>query len=128
VHVTMAYYSRQLDSVAEAVRVKRPDKNKIILQHDNARPHVGKLTKTKLNELGWEVLPSYSPDLAPSDYHLFRDLQVSLDDVLSDSDEEVKNWLQNYFDSMSHIFYRRGIDSVPTKWAKVIDNNGEYFD
>jgi hypothetical protein len=33
VHITMAYYSRQLDCMTE--RVKRPDKNKIIFQYDN---------------------------------------------------------------------------------------------
>src|SRR3954469_23682395 len=44
------------------------------LQHDNARPHTVKMTKEKLQALGWEVLPHppYSPDLAPSDFHLFR--------------------------------------------------------
>ena len=60
----------ELDRLAEAVRQKRPDKTKIILQHDNAKPHTAKLTKAKIQELGWEVLPHspYSPDIAPSDY------------------------------------------------------------
>ena len=43
--------------------------DKIILLHDNARPHVTALVKTYLETLKWEVLshPSYSPDIAPSD-------------------------------------------------------------
>jgi hypothetical protein len=47
-----ALYSQQLDHVAEAVHTKRPEKTKIILQHDNARQHTAKLTKSKLQELG----------------------------------------------------------------------------
>ena len=36
----------------------------------------GRVTK-KLSEFNWEILPHppYSPDIAPSDYHLFRALQ-----------------------------------------------------
>ncbi|GBM37090.1 Mariner Mos1 transposase [Araneus ventricosus] len=53
---------------------KRQDK--VILQHDNARPHVAKPVKTYLETLKWEVLPHppYSPDIAPSDYNLFRSM------------------------------------------------------
>ncbi|KAG5317907.1 MOS1T transposase, partial [Pseudoatta argentina] len=49
--------------------------DKVILLHDNARPHVAKPVKTYLETLKWEVLPNplYSPDIAPSDFHLFRD-------------------------------------------------------
>lgn len=51
-----------------------------ILLHDNARPHSAKITKEKLIELGIEALlhPAYSPDLAPSDYHLFKHLDSFL--------------------------------------------------
>jgi len=40
---------------------------------DNARSHVAAPVKRYLETLKWEVLPHpYSPDIAPSDYHLFR--------------------------------------------------------
>ena len=113
---------QQLDRLAEAVRQKRPDKTKIILQHDNAKPHTAKLTKAKIQELGWEVLSHspYSPDLALSDYHLFRDLQVILEGVHFIDEEGAETWLTNYFDSNPRIFYVRGIRSLPTRWAKII--------
>ncbi|KAG5323790.1 MOS1T transposase, partial [Pseudoatta argentina] len=67
--------------------------DKVILQHDNARPHVVKVVKTYLETLKWEILPHlpYSPDVAPSDYHLFRSMTHDLADQHFRSYEEVKN-------------------------------------
>lgn len=52
----------------------------IILLHDNARPHVVVSVKNYLKTLDWEVLPHppSSPDIAPSDYHLFRSVAHAL--------------------------------------------------
>jgi hypothetical protein len=45
----------------------------IVLLHDNARPHTAACTSSLLEHLNWELFdhPPYSPDLAPSDWHLF---------------------------------------------------------
>jgi len=45
--------------------------------HDNAPPHRVLATQKKLAYLGFQCLdhPPYSPDLAPSDYHLFLGLK-----------------------------------------------------
>ena len=42
--------------------------------------HVAKPVKTYLENIKWDVLPhaSYSPDLTPSDYYLFRSMQRRL--------------------------------------------------
>ncbi|KAF2350019.1 Transposase type 1 [Trinorchestia longiramus] len=52
-----------------------------ILLHDNARPHVARMTVQKFRELEYETLPHppYSPDLSPTDYHLFKHLSTFLD-------------------------------------------------
>jgi hypothetical protein len=49
----------------------------VLLQQDNARPHTAKKSLQKIEELeGIELLPhpDFSPDLAPSDYCLFRSM------------------------------------------------------
>ena len=127
--LTAAVYSDQLHRLADAVSQKRPEK-KVILLHDNARPHVAKLTRNTLEELGWEVLPhpAYSPDLAPSDYHLFRSLQTGLKEKEFENSEEVKKYLQSFFDQKSSAFYKRGIRALPERWAHVIDCSGDYPD
>ena len=78
--VTADLYSNQLDRVDQALKRQGLDTSKTKLIHDNARPHIAKLTEKKIDELGWELLPHppYSPDLAPSNYHMFRSMQHSL--------------------------------------------------
>ncbi|GJQ77693.1 hypothetical protein Trydic_g12815 [Trypoxylus dichotomus] len=68
---------------------------KLILQDDNARPHVAKPVKTYLETLKWEVLrhPPYSPDIALSDYHLFRSMAYDLADQQLSSYEDIENGL-----------------------------------
>uniref|UniRef100_A0A8C5MXC0 Histone-lysine N-methyltransferase SETMAR n=1 Tax=Leptobrachium leishanense TaxID=445787 RepID=A0A8C5MXC0_9ANUR len=46
----------------------------------NARPHVALQTVALLQNFGWNTIthPPYSPDLAPSDYHLFPKLKEYL--------------------------------------------------
>jgi hypothetical protein len=62
--VTAERYCQQLRHLEEAI------------QHDNARRHTANMTKAVIQELDWEILPHppYSPNLAPSDHHLFRSL------------------------------------------------------
>jgi len=60
----------QLDELKTAIEQKRPEianRKGVVFHQDNAQPHVSLITRQKLLELGWDVLPQppYSPDLAP---------------------------------------------------------------
>jgi hypothetical protein len=45
----------------------------VVLLHDNARAHTVARNRALLKHFNWELFDhaSHSPDLAPSDYHLF---------------------------------------------------------
>jgi histone-lysine N-methyltransferase SETMAR len=45
----------------------------VLLQHDNVCPHTARATAKKITDLHLEYIPhpAYSPDLTPSDYHVF---------------------------------------------------------
>ncbi|XP_035744177.1 histone-lysine N-methyltransferase SETMAR-like [Vespa mandarinia] len=125
-------YCQQLERLRQAIEIKRPEliNNKgVIFHHDNARPYTSLMTYQKLRELGWEVLmhPPYSPDLAPSDYHLFRSLQNSLNSAKLASKEACENYLSKFFVEKKKKFYNDGIMILPQKWQKVIDQNGMYL-
>ncbi|GBP48174.1 Mariner Mos1 transposase [Eumeta japonica] len=70
--------------LSRALKRKRPQyysrHDKIILLHDNGRPHVAVPVKNYLNTLDWETLPHppYSQDVTTSDYHLFRSMAYAL--------------------------------------------------
>ena len=72
-------YCSQLDQLIAALDEKHPElvnRKRIIFHQDNTRLHVYLMTRQKLLQIGWEVLIHllYSPDIAPSDFHLFQSL------------------------------------------------------
>ncbi|PNF29048.1 hypothetical protein B7P43_G14049 [Cryptotermes secundus] len=52
----------------------------ILLQHDNARPHAARTAVATISDLHFVCLPhpAYSPDLAPSDFHMFGPLKEAM--------------------------------------------------
>jgi hypothetical protein len=76
------------------------------------------MTKAAIQELDWEILPHppYSPDLAPSDYHLFCSLSNNLHAVFFNNDAELRNWLDDFFTAKPVDFFKRAIESLPERW------------
>ncbi|GBP59020.1 Mariner Mos1 transposase [Eumeta japonica] len=97
--ITGTVYQTQLMRLNLVLKEKRPQyfsrEDKIILLHDNARPHIAVPVKNYLITLDWEVLPHppYSPDIAPSDYHLIRSMAHALSEQRFTSYEDTKNWV-----------------------------------
>ena len=131
--VTGERYASQLTTLAEKLDEERPwsgkGRRKVILQHDNARPHVASASRDTVNKLGWEILPhpAYSPDIAPSDYHLFRSMQHELEGRQFKEVAEVRKWVHDWIASKNEFFFYRGIHMLPERWAKVIESDGHYF-
>lgn len=131
VTVTAELYCQQLNRLNNQLLVKRPglvNRKGVILQHDNARPHAARLTQEKIRQLNWEVLPhpSYSPDIAPSDFYLFRSMEHFLKNKNFKNADDVQTHLEAYFSSKDTEFYENGIKSLLTRWQKVLDNDGNY--
>ena len=84
--------------------------------------HIWSLAKNYWN-LGWP----YSPDLAPSDYHLFRSIQDSLNGKIFNDTNDVKSYLIQIFAGKNQKFYVHGIMILPERWQKIINKNGQYL-
>ena len=124
-------YCSQLDQLKAALDKKRAElfsRKRIIFHQDNASPHVSLMTRQKLLQLGWEVLihPLYSPDIALSDFHLFRSLQNSLNGKNFNSLEDCKRQLEQLFAQKDKKFWEDGIMKLPEKWQKVVKQKGGY--
>ena len=125
-------YCQQLDDLKTPFQEKMPEvfnRKDIILHHDNARPHAALRTCQKIAELDWEILshPPYSPDLAPSNCHLFLFLQNFLWGKKFKKEKDIKQALVNFFASKDETFFKNGIYKLPARWQEVINNNGNYI-
>ncbi|KAF2352489.1 Transposase type 1 [Trinorchestia longiramus] len=100
-----------------------------ILLHDNARPHVARMTVQKLTELGYETLPHppYSPDLSPTNYHLFKHLCTFLDGKTFRSKQEVEMTFKDFVASQPLTFYQQGINNLVVRWQRCIAAQSSYF-
>lgn len=130
--ITSEFYQQQLDRVKAKLAEKRPallNRRGVLFHQDNARPHVSASTILKLNSLGWELMvhPPYSPDLAPSDFHLFRSLSNFLTHKKFDNCEQLQLGVSEFFDSKDASFFRSGIFKLPDRWRKVLASEGDYF-
>ena len=76
----------------------------------------------KLNELSFELLPHppYSPDLAPSDYYLFADLNKMLQGKRFYCNEEVITETYAYFEAKDKSFYKKGIKMLEKRWTDCV--------
>jgi histone-lysine N-methyltransferase SETMAR len=52
----------------------------VVMLYDNARSHIAAVTEGVITTFGWEQFyhPPYSPDLVPSDFHVFLHLKTFL--------------------------------------------------
>jgi len=131
--VTSESYRSELQVVQEKLARIRPvtaTRKPPILLHDNARPHVSRETIQKLRELNWEVLahPAYSPDLAPSDYHMFSHMDRFVKEKQFHNQDMVENAVREFFESRNPEFFAKGIYDLLNRGEKCLDCNGDYFD
>jgi len=70
----------------------------ILLLHGNAQPHSVAQTQDLINSFRCEQMdhPPYSPDLAPSDFHLFLHLKKFLGGERFDNDNDLKDAVQKW--------------------------------
>ncbi|XP_065664430.1 histone-lysine N-methyltransferase SETMAR-like [Hydra vulgaris] len=130
--ITAEIYSAQLDRVSDALHQKQEALANIkgaVFHQDNARPHTAKISRETLARLQWEILthPPYSPDLAPSDYHLFLALDNHMRNQQFQKREDLENELIQFFSYQTQDFYKNGIYQLVSRWKKVILAEGDYL-
>jgi len=121
--INAEYYSALLKGpVKTAIKNKRKRvQTSVSFLQDNARPHVAARTMDTIHKLKWKVPlhPPYSPDLAPSDYHLFGPLNEHLGGKRFHNNEEVVQDVQEWVHWQPKDFFLRGIHKLPDCGASV---------
>ena len=99
----------------------------VCLPHDNAPPHSSHVITALLEKFKWDVLdhPSYSPKLAPNDFHLFLHLKKYLTGKNFDDDDDVQGEVMTWFKAQEADFYDSGIQKLVKRLNKCLDNGGD---
>jgi len=113
--INAEYYSSLLVQLKNTLKEKRRGK----VTKDNAPAHRALVTQKKLAYLGFQYLdhPPYSPDLAPSDYHLFPGLKKQLKGRHFSSDVEV---IAAWLDGQPSEFFLSGLQKLKQGAKKCI--------
>lgn len=130
--ITGEYYSSLLHKLRDAIKTKRRGKltRGILLQHDNAPVHKSRIAQAAVRDCKFDqvIHPPYSPDLAPSDFYLFPHLKRELRGHHFDTDEELIDYVTEWFDSKDCEFYRKGITALRERWDRVRAVEGSYIE
>jgi len=102
----------------------------VCLLHDNARSHSTHITIVLLVKFKWNILdhPPYSPDLVPSDFHLFLHLKKQLAGKKFDDDDEMQEEVMTWFKGEVADFYDSRIQKLIPRLNKYLDNAGDYVE
>jgi hypothetical protein len=92
------------------------------LLHNSATPHTAARTLETLRKLKWEVKEhaAHSPDLVPSDFHLFGLLKEALGWRRFGCDKDVKNAVHQWLRAQPETFYYDGIKHLVGRSENVL--------
>jgi [histone H3]-lysine36 N-dimethyltransferase SETMAR len=130
--ITGTYYANLLMRLRDVLKIKRRGKlsRGVLFHQDNAPSHTSSVAMATIHDCGFQLLqhPPYSPDLAPSDYHLFPELKRKLSGVHFGTDDDVIGAVEDVFGAMDKTFYFDGIKALRHRWEKCVDLGGDYVE
>ena len=97
---------------------------------DNAPAHKSRLAMSAAIGCGYELLPHapYSPDLAPSDFHLFKNMKKDLRGQVFADDKETKDKFMEVMNRFEPGFFRDGFLQLKKRLEKCIVVEGDYVE
>jgi transposase len=101
----------------------------VVLIHVNTLPLTAACTLALLEHFNWELFdhPPYSPDLAPSDYHLFTYLKNWLASLCFSSSELMKG-VKTWLSSKAPDFFDTGIQKRIPRYDRCLSSEGVYVE
>ena len=130
--INVQYYSSLLVQMKDILKEKLRGKvtEWVLFLHDNASAHRALATQKKLSYLGFQCLhhPPFSPDLAPSDYHLFPGLKKQLKGRQFSSNAEIIAAAETWLDGQPSEFFFRVLENLEQRAKKSIVICGKYVE
>ncbi len=103
------FYCQTLKRLQRAIQNQRCGmlSRKVLLVHDNTRPHTAHVIQALLKSFNWEIFnhPKHTRNLAPSDYWTFPKLKCEQGSRQFASVEELQEYVHSFFANSAADFY-----------------------
>ncbi|XP_071448089.1 histone-lysine N-methyltransferase SETMAR-like [Hetaerina americana] len=132
--INAAVYCETIRPLLRAIQNKRRGiltSGITVLIHYNARPHSAGATQRLLEEQFQQDMfdhPPYSPDLVPSDFHLFPELKKWLGGQRFQTNEELQDNVKTHLNSLAATFYGEGIVKLVHRYEKFLNRQDDYVE
>lgn len=128
-------YKKRMINLRKALKTKRMQcagrREQVILQHEDDEYHIANVIND-FEQSRWEVLPHppCSRDIAPTYYHLFRDMENNMpEEKRFRSYDELSKWIERWIKSKTEAkFFENAISELPKRWQEVVEKNGHYLE
>jgi hypothetical protein len=101
----------------------------VVFLHGNARHHTAARTNTLIKLFNCETFdhPTYTPDLAPGDYHLFTKMKVWLATQHFHYNEELMDGVNNWLHNLVSPLFDEGLQKLVSRY-KCLNVDGNYVE
>ena len=87
-------------------------------------------TNASIKLFNWEIFDHapYSPDLAPSDYHLFTMMKVWLGPSVPTTNEELMDGVSNWLHNFAAPFFDEALQKLVSQYDKCLNMDVNYVE
>ena len=116
------------DNIVACITKSGCDTRGVILLHNNARSHTVNTITALLHKFKWEVsVTLHTVQTTPCDYAIFDPLKKALRGKLFTTDDDIKQYVRNWFTTQHREFYETAIHRLVSQWDKCLNSQGQYF-
>jgi hypothetical protein len=122
-------YRETLKKLHKAIQKKRCGMltSGVVLVHDCGHPLTDDYARALLEHFSWESFdhPPYSPDLTPSDCHLFTCMKNWLGSQCFSNDEELMEGVKMWLSPQMADFFNTGIQKLIPQYDKFLNSGSD---
>ena len=102
----------------------------ILFHQDIVPAHTYVVAVETIHDCGFKLVlhPPYSPDLAPSDFHLFPQMKKVLAGRHFARNDDVIAAVEEFLESQTKEFFYIGIKALQHRWSKCSTLKGDYVE
>ena len=127
-----AYYVEKLRWLRQEIVKKRRGKlnRGVLFLQDHTPSQISQAAMATATKCSFQVLshPSYSPNLAPSDFHRFQIWKLTFVVGILEAMKALEMLLMSTWEDQEDGFYFEGITLLEQRWRKCIEAKGDYIE